>query len=110
MSSLSRALQKAKGKLLPFGWFHLLKALMWKRPKVLDLLLVAVRPDYQGKGANALLFTDLIPIYQKLGYEYAESNPELELNDKVQISGSTLRRNNTSAVAALRERFNMLMC
>lgn len=84
MSSLSRALQKAKGKLLPFGWFHLLKALMWKRPKVLDLLLVAVRPDYQGKGANALLFTDLIPIYQKLGYEYAESNPELELNDKVQ--------------------------
>lgn len=84
MSSLSRALQKTKGKLLPFGWFHLLKALMWKRPKVLDLLLVAVRPDYQGKGANALLFTDLIPIYQKLGYEYAESNPELELNDKVQ--------------------------
>lgn len=84
MLSLSRALQKAKGKLLPFGWFHLLKALMWKRPKVLDLLLVAVRPDYQGKGANALLFTDLIPIYQKLGYEYAESNPELELNDKVQ--------------------------
>lgn len=84
MSSLSRALQKAKGKLLPFGWFHLLKALMWKRPKVLDLLLVAVRPDYQGKGANALLFTDLIPVYQKLGYEYAESNPELELNDKVQ--------------------------
>lgn len=84
MSSLSRVLQKAKGKLLPFGWFHLLKALMWKRPKVLDLLLVAVRPDYQGKGANALLFTDLIPIYQKLGYEYAESNPELELNDKVQ--------------------------
>lgn len=84
MSSLSRALQKAQGKLLPFGWFHLLKALMWKRPKVLDLLLVAVRPDYQGKGANALLFTDLIPIYQKLGYEYAESNPELELNDKVQ--------------------------
>lgn len=84
MASLSRALQKAKGKLLPFGWFHLLKALMWKRPKVLDLLLVAVRPDYQGKGVNALLFTDLIPIYKKLGFEYAESNPELEMNDKVQ--------------------------
>lgn len=84
MASLSRALQKAKGKLFPFGWFHLLKALMWKRPKVLDLLLVGVRPDYQGKGVNALLFTDLIPVYQKLGFEYAESNPELELNDKVQ--------------------------
>lgn len=84
MASLSRALQKAHGRLLPFGWFHLLKALMWKRPKVLDLLLVAVRPDYQGKGVNALLFTDLIPIYQKLGFEYAESNPELEVNEKVQ--------------------------
>ena len=84
MASLSRALQKAKGRLLPFGWWYLLKALMWKRPKVLDLLLVAVRPDYQGKGANALLFTDLIPIYKKMGFEYAESIPELEMNDKVQ--------------------------
>ncbi len=84
MPSLSRALQKAKGKLLPFGWFHLLKTLFWKRPEVLDLLLVGVRPDYQGKGVNALLFTDLIPVYQKLGYKYAESNPELETNDKVQ--------------------------
>lgn len=84
MASLSRALQKAKGRLWPFGWFHLLKALKWKRPKVLDLLLVAVRPDYQNKGVNALLFTDLIPVYQKLGFEYAESNPELEVNDKVQ--------------------------
>lgn len=84
MASLSRALQKAKGRLLPFGWYHLLKALMWKRPKVLDLLLVAVRPDYQGKGVNALLFTDLIPVYKELGFEHAESNPELEMNEKVQ--------------------------
>lgn len=84
MASLSRALQKAKGRLLPFGWYHLLKALMWKRPKVLDLLLVAVRPDYQSKGVNALLFTDLIPVYKELGFEYAESNPELEMNEKVQ--------------------------
>lgn len=84
MASLSRALQKAKGKLFPFGWYHLLKALKWRRPKILDLLLVAVRPDYQGKGVNALLFTELIPVYQQLGFEYAETNPELELNDKVQ--------------------------
>ena len=84
MPSLSKALQKAKGKLLPFGWWHLLKALFWKRPEALDLLLVAVRPDYQGKGVNALLFTDLIPIYKQLGFVYAESNPELEQNDKVQ--------------------------
>ena len=84
MPSLSKALQKAKGKLLPLGWWHLLKALFWKRPEALDLLLVAVRPDYQGKGVSALLFTDLIPIYKQLGFVYAESNPELEQNDKVQ--------------------------
>ena len=84
MASLSEALQKAKGRLFPFGWYYLLKALLWKRPKMLDLLLVGVRPDYQNKGVNALLFTDLIPVYQQLGFEYAESNPELEENGKVQ--------------------------
>ncbi|MBR1838587.1 MAG: N-acetyltransferase [Bacteroidaceae bacterium] len=84
MPSMSRALQKAHGKLFPFGWWHLLSALKWKRDEMLDLLLIAVRPDFQGKGANALLFTDLIPVYQKLGFKYAESNVELELNNKVQ--------------------------
>ena len=85
MPSLSEALQKGKGRLLPFGWFHLMKLIFMKKyPKVLDLLLVAVKPEYQNKGVNALLFYDLIPIYQQLGFEYAESNPELELNDKVQ--------------------------
>ncbi len=84
MPSIARALQKAKGKLFPFGWWHLLKALFWKRAKVLELLLVAVRPDYQNKGINALLFTDLIPIYQQMGFEYAESNLEMETNERVQ--------------------------
>jgi GNAT superfamily N-acetyltransferase len=85
MPSLSEALQKSHGKLFPFGWYYLLKALfMKKRSKVLDLLLVAVKPEYQNKGVNALLFSDLIPVYQQLGFEYAESNPELELNGKVQ--------------------------
>jgi GNAT superfamily N-acetyltransferase len=84
MPSLAEALRKAKGKMLPFGWYHLLKTLFIKRPKVLDLLLVAVKPEYQNKGVNALLFTDLIQVYQELGYEYAESNPELEHNGKVQ--------------------------
>lgn len=84
MPSLSRALQKAKGKMLPFGWYHLLKALFLKHAKVLDLLLVAIKPEYQNKGVNALLFSDLIPVYQKMGFEYAESNPELEMNGKVQ--------------------------
>lgn len=84
MPSLAQALRKAKGRLLPLGWFHLVKALFLKRPKVLDLLLVAVKPEYQNKGVNALIITDLIHTYQKLGYEYAESNPELEMNGKVQ--------------------------
>ncbi len=85
MPSLSRALQKANGRLLPFGWYHLLKALFMKhRAPMLDLLLVAVKPEYQNKGVNALLFSDLIPTYRKLGFIFAESNPELELNGKVQ--------------------------
>ena len=85
MPSLSEALQKSHGRLLPFGWYHLLKALFMKRrAKMLDLLLVAVKPEYQNKGVNALLFSDLIPVYQKLGFVFAESNPELELNGKVQ--------------------------
>ena len=85
MPSLSEALQKGKGRLLPFGWYYLMKLIFMKKyPKVLDLLLVAVKPEYQNKGVNALLFYDLIPVYQQLGFEYAESNPELELNGKVQ--------------------------
>ena len=67
------------------GWYHLLKVLfLHKYPPMLDLLLVAVKPEYQNKGVNALLFSDLIPVYQQLGFKYAESNPELELNGKVQ--------------------------
>lgn len=83
MPSMSRALQKSKGKYLPFGWYHLLKGLKGKNDRV-DLLLVAVHPDYQNKGVNALLFQDLIPYYNKYGYKYAESNPEMETNSKVQ--------------------------
>jgi len=85
MPSLSEALQKAKGKLFPFGWWHLAKVLYLKKyGDCLDLLLVAVKPEYQNKGVNALLFYDLIPIYHQLGFTYAESNPELEMNEKVQ--------------------------
>ena len=84
MPSLSKALQKAHGRLLPFGWYHLLKALKWKKPDTLDLMLVGVLPEYQGKGINAVLFYDLIPIYIAEGYKYVETNPELEVNSKVQ--------------------------
>lgn len=81
--SMSKALQKAKGRLMPLGFYHLLKALKGKND-VIDLLLIAIRPDYQNKGVNALLFSDLIPVFIKNGYKYAESNPELEINEKVQ--------------------------
>lgn len=83
MPSMSRALQKSKGRLFPFGWYHLLKGLKGKNDRV-DLMLVAISPKYQNKGANALLFQDLIPQYIKYGYKYAESNPEMESNQKVQ--------------------------
>lgn len=83
MPSMSRALQKSRGKFFPFGWYHLLKGLKGKNDRV-DLLLVAVKPEYQNKGVNALLFQDLIPYYIKYGYKYAESNLELETNNKVQ--------------------------
>lgn len=88
MASLSEALQKAKGRILPFGWFYLLKSLYWKRSKTLDLLLVAVKPEYQSKGVNALLFYDLVPVYMQMGFEFGESNPELEDNKKVQSQWS----------------------
>jgi len=84
MPSLSKALQKAKGKLFPFGWFHLLKALKWKKPDTIDLMLVGLLPEYQGKGINAVLFYDLLPLFVSEGYKYVETNPELELNSKVQ--------------------------
>ncbi len=81
--SLSRALQKSRGRLFPLGWTHLLKAL-YRPNDVVDLLLVAVKPEYQSKGVNALLFTDLLPVYIKNGYRWAESNPELAENENVQ--------------------------
>ncbi len=83
LPSIAKALQKAKGRFMPSGWYHLYKALKGKGNNVLDLLLVAVDPEYQGKGLNALLFNEFIPAANRLGFEYAESNPELEVNSKV---------------------------
>ena len=80
MCSLSHAMRKAKGKLFPFGWFHLLKALKWAPEDNAELLLIAVRPDYQMLGVNAIFFDDLIPIYNKHGIRWAETGPQLEDN------------------------------
>ncbi|MDL2222542.1 hypothetical protein LJB98_00405 [Bacteroidales bacterium OttesenSCG-928-M11] len=83
LPNLSLALKKAKGHMFPFGWIHLLRALYGKS-EVVDLYLAGVLPEYQSKGVNALLFYDLIPVFNKIGYKYAESNIELESNQKVQ--------------------------
>ena len=80
MGSLSQAMRKAKGRLLPFGWWPLLKALKWHPEDNAEMLLVAVRPDYQGMGVNALFFDDLIPIFNRLGFKWAETGPQLEDN------------------------------
>ncbi|SFL31067.1 hypothetical protein SAMN05216357_11835 [Porphyromonadaceae bacterium KH3CP3RA] len=83
LPSIAKALQKARGRFVPTGWYHLYKALKGKGTNVLDLLMVAVDPEYQGKGLNALMFNEFIPAANQLGFEYAESNPELEINSKV---------------------------
>lgn len=80
MGSLSHALQKTKGRLFPLGWFHLVRSLKWRKEEKAELLLIAVRPDYQGLGVNALFFDDLIPIYNKYNFKWAETGPQLESN------------------------------
>ena len=79
--SMARALIKNRGRLFPMGWRPLLQA--FKHNDVVDLMLIAVKPEFQNKGVNSLLFTDLIPCFNENGYKYAESNRELELNSKV---------------------------
>ena len=82
--SLSEALQKCNGEIFPFGWWHLLKAMFLKKPDTLDLLLIGVRPDYQNRGVNALICKNLIETYRGMGFKYAETNANLESNEKIQ--------------------------
>lgn len=91
LPNLSYALKKAKGHMFPFGFIPLLKALKSK-PRIIDLYLMGVLPEYQNKGVNALIFNDLIPVYQSLGVEYAETNPELESNNAVQAQWDYFKR------------------
>jgi GNAT superfamily N-acetyltransferase len=82
MPSLSKALQRSQGRLFPFGFFHLLKALnTYSR---FDLYLVAVAKEYQSKGVNAILMNQMNLVFNKLGVRHVESNPELETNTNVQ--------------------------
>ena len=84
MPSIARALQKSRGKLFPFGWFHLLKSLYLKHEEGVEMLLVGVRPDYQNTGINSLLFADLFEKFSKWGVKWAETNAVLEDNLKNQ--------------------------
>ena len=83
MPNLSRALQKSSGKKFPLGWYHLLRALKWQHEPEVELLLIAVHPEWQALGVNALLFADLIPIFKEMGFRSAETGPMLESNMKV---------------------------
>jgi len=82
MPSLSTALQKAKGSLFPFGWWYLYRAMKWC--KVVDFYLIGVKPELQGIGIPALILNQLGHCFLDKGIVYAESNPELEANTKVQ--------------------------
>jgi len=83
MPNISEALRKCGGKLLPFGWYHLLKALKAKQMESFSFLLIAVRPDYQDKGINALFLQDQIPIINRYGIKRLETTNMLETNTKV---------------------------
>lgn len=94
--SLSYALQKCRrGRLFPWGWWHLLRAIKFQKTGGGgDLLLMGVLPEYRSKGANALLFTDLIPVFNKYGFTWAESQVELETNEGVQSQWGPLKPTN----------------
>ena len=85
---LSRALQKSGGKFFPFGWWHLIKALWIKPDTIVDLMFLAIKPEYKNKGLNSVMFNQLIPVARKMGFLVAESNPELETNGKMQAHWS----------------------
>ena len=82
MPSISAALRKCGGKLFPFGWYHLLKALKAKKIADFELLLIAVRPDYQDKGVNALIIDDMAPYFAEYEIMRVETNSILEDNHK----------------------------
>ncbi len=92
MPSIAKALQKCNGEIVPFGWYHLLKNMYWKRPDTLELLLIGVKPEWQSKGVNSLIFVDLLQRYKKMGFKYAETNANLESNTKVQAMWSVFEK------------------
>ena len=82
MPSLAKAMQKAKGHMFPFGWYHILHAI--KHNDTLDALLIAIDDDYKDKGLTAMIFEKLYQGILKCGIKYVESTRELESNVNVQ--------------------------
>ena len=78
MPSFSEALQKAKGKLFPFGLFHLLKAK--KNSKDVIFYLIGIDPEYQNKGVTAIIFNEYHKTFTEKGIEMCYRTPELEEN------------------------------
>ncbi|WP_294286648.1 GNAT family N-acetyltransferase [uncultured Chryseobacterium sp.] len=83
MPSYSRALQKSKGKLLPFGWWHFLRA--GKKNDRANFYLIGIHPDYQRRGVTSIIFKEIWKLFRKKGVKYLETNPELEENKSVQL-------------------------
>lgn len=92
MPSIAKALQKCNGEILPFGWWHLLKAMYWKPTDTLELLLIGVRPDYQNKAINSVLCVDIMENCHKMGFKYAETNANLEDNTKIQAMWASFEK------------------
>ncbi len=82
MPSFSEALQKAKGKLFPFGLFHLLNAR--KNAKDVTFYLIGVHPEYQNKGVHAIIFDQYTKTFTKKGIENCIRTPELADNEAIQ--------------------------
>lgn len=92
MPSIAKTLQKCNGELFPFGWYHLLKTMYWKKPDTLELLLIGVKPEWQNKGVNSLVFVDLMKRLKRMGFKYAETNANLETNTKVQAMWASFEK------------------
>jgi hypothetical protein len=82
--SLAEALQKCRGEIFPFGWWHLFKALFWKKSDTVEFLLIGVKPEWQNRGINSLIICESLQIYKDNGFKYAETNANLESNTKIQ--------------------------
>ena len=92
MPSLAHAVHKCRGYLFPFGWWHVIKSMYIKHEEALELMLIAVDPEYRNRGVHAMLFNELIPAIKEGGFKYGESNAEMESNNKVQNLWNDYRR------------------